>query len=153
MKYLLARLHRRRIAFAITGGVAMVLSIAMFTVALAAGVSPYLATVLRLATALPILYVGYSRYMLVDALHAERAELGRTRAELRMLLRVAVAIATSTILKLTIEPVLTTWLLAHFGAGAATIAPLVGDLGYGPLATYLVLNTGTPRIARTKQPA
>jgi hypothetical protein len=34
------------------------------------------------------------------------------------------------ILKLTIEPVLTTG-SAHFGAGAATIAPLAGDLGYG----------------------
>jgi hypothetical protein len=142
--FILSKLHRRRIAFMITGAIAMVLSIAMFTLALAAGFSPYLATVLRLCTALPILYVGYSRYMLVDALHADRAALGRPRAELRMLLRVAVAIATSVVLKLTIEPVLATWLIAHAGHAGATLAPLAGDLFYGPLATYLVLNAAAP---------
>lgn len=135
--------HRRRVAFTITGGIAMALSIAMFACALAAGASPSMATLLRLAIALPILYVGYSRYMLVDALRADRTALGRSQAELRMLLRVGLAIATSMILKLVLEPVLTTWLLAQFGTGATTFAPLVGDLGYGPLATYFVLSART----------
>ncbi|MEO8701888.1 MAG: hypothetical protein ABI867_17720 [Kofleriaceae bacterium] len=149
--YLLSKLHRRRIAFMVTGAIATGLSITMFALALAAGASPYLATVLRLAIALPVLYAGYSRYMLVEALHADRATIGRLHAELRMLLRVGVAIATSVLLKLAIEPVLATWLLAHWGHAGATLAPLAGDLFYGPLATYVVLNSAAPRSANRER--
>ena len=132
-------LHRRRVAFAITNTAAMTISIAMFSCAITAGASPHAATLLRLATALPILYVGYSRYMLADSLVADRTQLGRGQAELRMLLRVGIAIGASIGLKLAIEPLLTGWLLAN--TSHATIAPLVGDLCYGPLATYLLLNS------------
>jgi hypothetical protein len=126
-------------AFILIGAIATPLSTAVFALALWAGAAPLLATVLRLCVTLPVLYVGYSRFMLVATFVADRAALGRARAELRMLGRVASAVAASNLLKLVIEPLLTTWLVAHYGTAAATLAPLAGDLGYGPLATYTVL--------------
>lgn len=132
------RIDPRRLAFVITGAIAMTLSLAMFSCVLATGASPHAATLARLATSLPVLYVGYSRYMLGAALAADRARLGRTHAELRMVVRVAGAIGASVALKLLLEPPLTAWLATHFGH-AASAAPLVGDLGYGPLVTYLIL--------------
>jgi putative flippase GtrA len=146
-----ARLHRKRIAFAITGAISVTLSLAMFRIALAAGASPHVATLARLALAMPILYIGYSRYMLGDALHADRAAHGRWAAELRMIAFVAVAIATSVLLKLAIEPVLTKVLLASGGHGTAMFAPLAGDLVYGPLATYLLLTRAPGRTTDAGQ--
>ena len=130
---------RSRIAFAVTGTVAVVLSTGAFTSALVAGASPHLATMLRLVISLPILYVGYSRYMLRDTLVADRASLGRGSAELQMLARVGMAIGVATGLKLAIEPLLVTLLLQSGDAATATLAPLIGDFGYGPLATYVIL--------------
>jgi len=151
-------LHRRRIAFACTNTLAITVSIAMFTCALAAGAPAYAATLLRLALAVPILYVGYSRYMLVDTLTADRRLFGRTHAEVRMLARVAGAIGTSVVLKLLVEPVLTTWITAHANHAATTLAPIAGDLVYGPLATYVLLgilarrpSSPTPRRASRLQ--
>ena len=130
---------RRRIAFGITNTAAAAVSTALFILAITSGVSPHGATLLRLAIALPILYVGYSRYMLADTLRLDRAVLGRKRAELRMLGRVGLAIATALGLKLAIEPLLVTMLLQSGGPTTAGIAPLVGDFVYGPIATYLIL--------------
>ncbi len=126
-------------AFVVTGTVATVLSLAVFACSLHAGAAPHAATVLRLLVSLPILYAGYSRFVLADTLAVDRAEHGTARAEARMIVRVASAVGAGMILKLAIEPALTTWLGLNGGALAASVAPLVGDLGYGPLATYVVL--------------
>ncbi len=142
------RLHRSRIAFAITGTVAVVLSTGAFTFALVAGASPHAATLLRLVISLPILYVGYSRYMLRDTLAADRATVGRGPAELQMLARVGLAIGVATGLKLAIEPLLVTVLVQSFDAPTAALAPLIGDFGYGPIATYVILRA-TARSFRT----
>ncbi len=142
------RLHRARIAFAITNTIAVVLSTGAFTSALIAGASPHVATLLRLLISLPILYVGYSRYMLRDTLAADRAAVGRGPAELQMFARVGLAIGVATGLKLAIEPLLATVLLQSGDAATATLAPLIGDFGYGPLATYVILRA-TSRSFRT----
>jgi hypothetical protein len=128
-------------AFAATGAIATAASLAVFALVLAAGGEPVLATALRLATALPILYAGYSRHVLGATLAAERAARGPVVAELRMVGRVAAAIGTSAALKLALEPVLASWLLA-IDLRLAALAPLAGDLGYGPLVSYLVLRLG-----------
>jgi len=128
--------RRRRVAFIVTGTIAMALSLVTFGGVLARGGSPHAATIARLATSLPVLYVGYSRVMLRATLLADRARLGWPRAELRMILRVTAAIGASVALKLVLEPPLTRWLAA---GGAAVAAPLIGDLGYGPLAAYAIL--------------
>jgi putative flippase GtrA len=125
--------------FALVGAAAAALSIALFAVALALGVPAQLATALRLAVALPILYLGYARWVLADLRAADRARHGRAAAELRMLLRVAAAVGTSAALKLALEPQLALWLAARVSPAAAAAAPLAGELGYGPLASYLVL--------------
>lgn len=137
--YLRSRLHHRRIAFAITGAVAVAFSTSVFAFALIAGASPHLATLLRLAIALPILYVGYSRYMLGSTLAADRRTIGRSAAELTMLARVGLAIGVATGLKLAIEPLLVTILVQSADPATATLAPLIGDFGYGPLVTYVLL--------------
>ncbi|MBA2541490.1 MAG: hypothetical protein H0V17_17745 [Deltaproteobacteria bacterium] len=137
--WIASRLHRRRIAFAVTGTIAVALSTSVFTLALVAGASPHAATMLRLVISLPILYVGYSRYMLRDTLRADRAVLGRSAAELQMLARVGLAIGVATGLKLAIEPLLVTMLVQQFDSPTAVLAPLIGDFGYGPIATYLIL--------------
>lgn len=142
------RLHRARIAFSLTSGVAAALSTAVFSCVLVAGASPHAATLLRLAISLPILYVGYSRYMLAPTLHADRAALGRGPAELYMLARVGFAIGAATGAKLAIEPLLVTLFAGSGNPELATIAPLIGDLGYGPLVTYLMLRSATPRRER-----
>jgi hypothetical protein len=144
--WIINRLHRRRIAFAITGTVAVALSTSVFACALIAGASPHAATFLRLAIGLPILYIGYSRYMLGDTLRADRAALGRAGAEVQMLARVGLAIGVATGLKLAIEPLLVTMLLQYGDPGTATLAPLIGDFGYGPLATYLILGATTRNV-------
>lgn len=143
--WVINRLHRRRVAFAITGTVAVALSTSVFACALIAGASPHGATFLRLAIGLPILYIGYSRYMLGDTLRADRAVLGRGAAEIQMLARVGLAIGVATGLKVAIEPLLVTMLIQH-GDPAATLAPLIGDFGYGPLATYLILGATTRNV-------
>jgi hypothetical protein len=139
-------------AFFLTGAIATPLSTLVFALVLWLGAPPAAATVLRLCVTLPILYIGYSRFMLADALAADRAVVGRRRAELRMIARVASAVGASNILKLVIEPPLTAWLAAHAGATAASLAPLAGDLGYGPLATYtmLILSARWRGVDRTR---
>lgn len=130
----------RPMRFAIVGGVAVAASLAAFAIARhlgAAGVAP---TAIRLLVALPLLYLGYSRWMLVDVLDADRARVGAGGAEVRMIGRVASAIAASSLAKLAIEP----WLVADLerrGAAAwADLAPLAGDLVYGPGLAYAVLH-------------
>jgi hypothetical protein len=130
---------KRARAFLLTGAITTPLSTIVFAFAISAGAPPHLATVLRLLVTLPILYIGYSRFMLAEAFVADRAALGRARAELRMIARVASAVGASNVLKLVIEPLLTAWLAAHYGTAVASMAPLAGDLGYGPLATYTML--------------
>jgi hypothetical protein len=87
-------------------------------------------------------YLGYTRWMLVDVLHSDRARVGHGGAELRMMARVIAAVAASTLAKLAIEP----WLVADLerrGAGAwIDLAPLAGDLVYGPGLAYAVLAIG-----------
>jgi hypothetical protein len=148
IRYLRQRLHRRRIAFAITNVAAAAVSTTLFVLVLTAGVSPHGATLMRLSIALPILYVGYSRYMLVDTLRLDRRALGRKPAELRMLGRVGLAIGTAIGLKLAIEPLLVTMLLQSEGPTTAGIAPLIGDFIYGPIVTYMMLRA-TARSAWT----
>jgi putative flippase GtrA len=134
---------RRPLSFVVVGAIAMCASLAMFRLALAGGASPFVATALRLATALPILYAGYSRIVLGDVLARDRRQRGRVVAELRMIVTVAFALSLSIGLKLVIEPLLTAWLLEHYGPTVALAAPLVGDLTYGPLAIYAVLASRT----------
>lgn len=144
-------MHRKRIAFGITGAIAATLSTAIFACAITAGAGPHAATLIRLVIALPILYVGYSRYMLGATLDADRSVLGRGPAEARMLGRVGLAIAVATGLKLAIEPLLTTMLLQSFDPSSASWSPLIGDLCYGPIATYLILRA-TSRSVRASVP-
>jgi hypothetical protein len=77
--------------------------------------------------------------MLADVLREERTLAGRSRAEARMVARVGIAIATAMGLELAIEPVLASWLLVGFGHRVATLAPLAAGMGYGPIATYILL--------------
>jgi hypothetical protein len=147
MTWLRKRFHRKRIAFGITGAVAATLSTALFACAIGAGVSPHGATLLRLLIALPILYVGYSRYMLGETLSLERRALGRKPAELRMLGRVGLAIGVAIGLKLAIEPLLTTMLLRSSAPSLAMLSPLIGDFVYGPIATYLILRATSRSVA------
>ena len=130
----------RPLRFALTGAIAVVASLATAAFARRLGAGGLAPTALRLAVALPILYAGYSRWMLVDQLHADRARVGRRGAELRMLARVAGAVAASSLAKLAIEP----WLVADLARRGATawidLAPLAGDLVYGPGLAYAVLH-------------
>jgi hypothetical protein len=134
-----ALLARRPVRFALTGAVAVVASLATFAIARRLGADGVAPTALRLAVALPILYLGYSRWMLIDQLAADRARVGRRGAELRMVARVAGAVAASSLSKLALEP----WLVADLerrGAAAwVDLAPLAGDLVYGPGLAYAVL--------------
>ncbi len=131
--------RRRPLRFAIVGGVAMVASLAAFAMSRRLGGDGVGPTAVRLAVSLPILYLGYSRWVLADVLRADQARVGRGGAELRMVVRVAAAVAASSLAKLAIEP----WLvgaLQRRGAGAwIDLAPLVGDLVYGPCLAYAVL--------------
>lgn len=146
-------LARPSVRFMLTGAVAVVSSLLTFAIARRLGADGVAPTALRLAVSLPILYVGYSRWMLVDQLHADRARVGRGGAELRMFARVAAAIAASTISKLILEP----WLVADLerrGAAAwVDLAPLAGDLVYGPGLGYAVLVLTGRRVVRGGQPA
>jgi hypothetical protein len=107
-----------RRALALTGVIAATLSIGAFAGVLALGGSPQIATLLRLAISAPILVVGMRG--LGDPL------------------RVGLAVGTSTGVKLALEPLLATVLLAH-DPRAAMLAPLIGDLGYGPIILFAML--------------
>ena len=130
----------RPLRFAVVGAAAVTASLAAFAIARhlgAAGVAP---TAIRLLVSLPILYIGYSRWMLIDVLTADRARVGVRGAELRMIARVASAVAASSLAKLAIEP----WLVADLERRGAVawvdLAPLAGDLVYGPGMAYAVLH-------------
>ena len=130
----------RPVRFALVGAAAVAASLAAFAIARHLGARGVTPTAIRLLVALPILYVGYSRWMLADVLAADRARVGARSAELRMIARVASAVAASSLAKLFIEP----WLVADLerrGAHAwIDLAPLAGDLVYGPGLAYAVLH-------------
>lgn len=130
----------RPLRFAAVGAAAVVASLAAFAIARHLGASGVAPTAIRLLVSLPILYVGYSRWMLADVLAADRARVGGRGAELRMIARVASAVGASSLAKLAIEP----WLVADLerrGAAAwIDLAPLAGDLVYGPGLAYAVLH-------------
>jgi hypothetical protein len=132
----------RPVRFAVVGACAVSASLAVFVITRQLGATGVVPTALRLLVALPILYAGYSRWMLRDLLDADRARRGPRIAELRMVARVGAAVAASTVAKLVIEP----WLVADLerrGAAAwADLAPLAGDLVYGPGLAYAVLAAG-----------
>ncbi|HUQ01355.1 MAG TPA: hypothetical protein VM261_02615 [Kofleriaceae bacterium] len=140
----------RPFRFAIVGAAAVAASLAAFAIARHLGARDALPTAIRLLVSLPTLYAGYSRWMLADVLAADRARVGARGAELRMIGRVAAAVAASSAAKMLIEP----WLVADLerrGLHAwIDLAPLAGDLVYGPGLAYAVLH-----VARTvtRQPA
>jgi hypothetical protein len=140
----------RPVRFAIVGAAAMSASLAVFTIARHLGAGGVAPTAIRLLVALPILYLGYSRWMMSDVLAADRARVGARGAEWRMILRVASAVAASSAAKMLIEP----WLVADLERrGAAEwigLAPLAGDLVYGPGLAYAVLAIG--RVVRRSTP-
>jgi len=144
-------LASRPARFAITGGVAMIASLAAFALARRAGADGLAPTAIRLAVSLPILYLGYSRWMFADLLAAERAHAGRGAAELRMVARVIAAIAASSLAKLALEP----WLVADLVRRGADrwieLVPLAGDLVYGPGLAYVTLAIGA-RFRRGQAP-
>lgn len=130
----------RPLRFAVVGAAAVGASLAAFAIARHLGARGVAPTAIRLLVSLPILYIGYSRWMLADVLAADRARVGVRGAELRMVARIASAIAASSAAKLLIEP----WLVADLerrGAHAwVDLAPLAGDLVYGPGLAYAVLH-------------
>lgn len=103
---------------------AAVVSTAAFAGVLAADGSPHLATLLRLAIATPILYLS----------------LARTHPAIRA----ALAVGAATGAKLMLEPLLVTLLDGH---QAGLLVPLVGDLGYGAVITFVMLRTSAPVAA------
>ncbi len=130
----------RPLRFAVVGGIAVVASLAAFAISRRLGATGAAPTAIRLLVSIPILYVGYSRWMLADLLASDRVRVGERGAEVRMIARVASAVAASSLAKLAIEP----WLVADLerrGAAAwVDLAPLAGDLVYGPGLAYAVLH-------------
>jgi len=133
----------RKIVFTATNLIATLSSTGAFALAIATGASPQIATLIRLACSLPVLYAGYSRFLLGGTLIADRRRFGRRPAELRMLGRVGLAIGMQTGLALAIEPLLATVFAQGGGFRAMLLAPLIGGLGYGA-AAYLIVRS-TPR--------
>jgi putative flippase GtrA len=140
------------VRFVIVGLVATALSVVVYRAAFLAGTSPLGATALRMGVFLPCVYLGYSRWMLDGTFRDERVALGPWGAERRMMARVAASVGASTLLKIVLEPRIATALAGRFGREAATLSPLLADLGYGPAANYLVLAWSSrrrPRAGRT----
>ena len=135
------------VRFAIVGIVVSAISLGVHHVVFSATSSPWLATMLRLVIALPMLYVGYSRWVLGGVLRDERAALGPGPAGLRMVGRVLASVGASTASKMVIEPILAVALLNALDSGGPAIAVLLGDFGYGPVVNYVVLALLSPRKA------
>jgi hypothetical protein len=131
---------RRLLRFIVVGAAATASSLIAFQAARNAGASPFAAVAVRLLAALPILYLGYSRWMLADTLTTDQERLGPIAAEARMLLRVALAVCASIVVKLLLDPILIRLCVGAWGAAAAPAVPLVADMTYGPAANYLVLH-------------
>lgn len=128
--------------FALVGILTTALSWLVFSVFYALTKSPLAATVTRVCVTLPLLYLGYSRYLFAELLARERAVVGAGISETLMIVRIGAAIGASALSKIAIEPYLTRELHRRFGASSVIIAPMIGDLIYGPLASYIVLWIG-----------
>lgn len=128
--------------FALVGIFTTALSWLVFTVLYTLTKSPIAATVTRVCVTLPLLYLGYSRYLFAELLTRERAEVGPGISETLMIARIGAAIGASALSKIAIEPYLTRVLHLRFGASSVIAAPMIGDLIYGPLASYIVLWIG-----------
>lgn len=111
-------LRRRRVAFPLTVLAAAALSTAAYTLAIAYGGSPQAATLLRLAVSAPVIFLG------LRAFHDP--------------LRIGLAVGASTGAKLALEPLIGALLLLH-APDITPFAPLIGDLGYGPIILYAML--------------
>lgn len=146
------RIHSHRtFRFILTGLLATGVSMGVFRWVYASTQQALLSTTVRLICFATIAYAGYSRWMLSDILRTEQATLGHYSAELRMVGRVTASIGLSTLAKLLIEPLLVPLCLRFGGPSAITLAPLLGDLGYGPALNYGVLMMTTRRHHHAQQ--
>jgi poly-gamma-glutamate synthesis protein (capsule biosynthesis protein) len=140
----------RLVRFLIVGIVASTASLVVQQLVIRVTDSPVLAAWIRLAFVMPVLYIGYSRFMLRELLRAEQAELGWWPTERRMAVRVVSSAGASTALKLLLEPPLAVWFDHRFGPSSTAFAALIGDYGYGPLAGFLVIDRLSRRRARAE---
>jgi poly-gamma-glutamate capsule biosynthesis protein CapA/YwtB (metallophosphatase superfamily) len=138
---------RRGGRFVAVGVAASLASLAVQQGALAVTQAPVVVTALRLGALLPLVYLGYSRYVLADVLAGERARVGAATTELRMLARVASSLGASIAAKLLLEPIVTGLLLRAHGPRAAGLSVLLADFTYGPLVNYVVLLATTRHAA------
>lgn len=97
------------------------------------------ASLLRIAVLLPVLYAGYSRWVLRDLLIHERQTHGVLRAEGKMAARVCASVGASIAVKLLLEPKVAASIADLWGSNRAFISPILADFVYGPAANYLVL--------------
>lgn len=123
----------RPVRFMLVGAAAVAASLAAFAIARHLGGGGVAPTAIRLVVSFAVVYVGYTRWMKADMVSAISA------------------IAASSAAKMLIEP----WLVADLERRGATawidLAPLAGDLVYGPGLAYAVLAIG--RAVRGSRPA
>lgn len=125
--------------FIIVGVTAFGISLLFFMAALK-GTSAAVASLIRIAVLLPVLYAGYSRWVLRDLMIHERQTHGVLRAEGRMAARVGASVGASIAVKLLLEPKVAASIADLWGSKRAFISPILADFVYGPAANYLVLS-------------
>ena len=138
---------RQTARFVVVGVLAFALSTVVFAAAIRLWSGPT-ATLARWLVLLPVLYVGYSRWVLAEVRAEERARLGPRPAERRMLVRVAASVGASMAAKVVLEPLGAHLLKTRLGPGGALLSPILADFLYGPLANYVVLSLASRRAWR-----
>jgi len=133
------RLKTRAYRFVVVGTIALAISMAAFLLVFYSNGQAFAATLIRILVKLPILYLGYSRFVLQETWLDERSTLGYWRAELNMAMRIATAVGASELVKLCIEPHITQWVVERWGDSFAILSPLTADLFYGPVLCFAIL--------------
>lgn len=127
------------IKFIIVGVFATIVSLFGFDYILDHSNNFLLATVTRWTILLPVLYIGYSRFVLINTLKTNQKIHGRSKAELIMFSQVALAVGGSFAVKIICEPLTTNFFIQQMGMTNAFISPILADFVYGPIVNYYIL--------------
>lgn len=135
---------RKPVRFVLVGVAALLVSVVVYWLVLTATRNAWLATWVRMGVVIPMLYLGYSRVVLIETLRTEQVRYGFWSSEGRMAARVVGALGASILIKVAFEPLLTGWMLVHVHQ-LVWLVPVASDLLIGPAANFAVLEFSSRR--------
>lgn len=130
---------KKPLGFVLTGIFAAIASAIVHAFILDKTGNATLSTWVRMFVVLPILHLGYRKWVLFEEKESYQSKFGVWKGEVVLVTHVLSAVGLSILVKLAGEPLLTNFLLSKAGFWYASLTPFLFDFIVGPLANWLVL--------------